>query len=46
VLMSADIDNGLENDALAAGATAVFEKDALLEALPDIFVTGLHVMAA
>ena len=36
----------LEYDALAAGATAVFEKNALLEALPDIFVTGLHVVAA
>ena len=46
VLMSVDIDNALEHDALAAGATAVFEKNALLEALPDIFVTGLHVVAA
>jgi two-component system C4-dicarboxylate transport response regulator DctD len=46
VLMSSDVDDGLEHDALAAGATAVFEKSVLLEALPDIFVTGLHVVAA
>jgi DNA-binding NtrC family response regulator len=46
VLMSADLDGVLERDALAAGATAVFEKRALLEVLPDIFVTGLHVIAA
>ena len=46
VLMSADVDNALEHDALAAGATAVFEKNVLLEALPDIFVTGAHVIAA
>ena len=46
VLVSADLDGVLERDALAAGASAVFDKKALLEALPDIFVTGLHVVAA
>ena len=46
VLMSVDVDKALEHDALAAGATAVFEKNVLLEALPDIFVTGLNVVAA
>ena len=46
VLMSVEVDSALEHDALAAGATAVFEKNVLLEALPDIFVTGLHVVAA
>ncbi len=46
VLMSADVDNVLEHDALAAGATAVFEKTVLLEALHDIFVAGAHDAAA
>jgi two-component system cell cycle sensor histidine kinase/response regulator CckA len=46
LLMSADVDNAFEHDALAAGATAVFEKNALLQALPDIFATGLYVIAA
>ncbi len=46
ILMSADVDNVLEHDALAAGATAVFAKSVLLQVLPDIFVTGLHVAAA
>jgi two-component system C4-dicarboxylate transport response regulator DctD len=46
VLMSGDVDDDLERNAFAAGATAVFEKSTLLEALPDVFVTGLHVVAA
>jgi two-component system, NtrC family, C4-dicarboxylate transport response regulator DctD len=46
VLMSAHVDNALEQDAFTAGATAVFEKNVLLKALPDIFAAGLHVIAA
>jgi two-component system C4-dicarboxylate transport response regulator DctD len=46
VLMSSDVDDGLEHDALAAGATAVFEKSVLLAALPDVSATGLHGVAA
>jgi two-component system C4-dicarboxylate transport response regulator DctD len=46
VLMSGNVDGTLEREAFAAGATAVFEKAVLLDALPDVFVTGLRVVAA